>query len=101
MRFSLPVFRRETEAANRSFLFLVGKATADLIEVLLGRAAQGAHPIGGQILEIGALLNAVIRISDLGTVLVTAQLASIYAHSYPSFHMVILHSEGLVSAPLG
>jgi hypothetical protein len=70
-------------------LLLVIEATADLFKVLLGCAAQGAYPIGGQILKIGALLNAVVGITDLGTVFITAQLASIYAHSYPSFQMMI------------
>ena len=70
-------------------LLLLGELAADLIEVLLGCAAQGANPICGQVLKISALLDAIIGIALVGTVLVTAQLASIYAHSKPSFHMMI------------
>jgi hypothetical protein len=62
----------------------------DLIEIILGCAAQGAYPIGRQVFKIGSLLDSVLGITDLGTVLITAQLASIYAHSYPSFHMMFV-----------
>ena len=47
----------------------------------------------------GALLDAVLGIADLGTVFITAQLASIYAHSYPSFQMVIVIPQGFCPCP--
>ena len=77
----------------RSIVVTVRVVAVDLFKVFLRCAAQGAHPIGGQILKIGALLDAVLGIAYLGTVLITAQLASIYAQSIPSFHMVILISR--------
>jgi hypothetical protein len=96
-----------TEAWNRANLLIcqistvvaIGVAAFDLIEVLLGRAAQGAHPISGQILKIGAFVDTVIGIAYLGTVLITAQLASIYAHSSPSFQMVIVILRGKIMTP--
>ena len=59
--------------------------TDNTIEVLLGGTAQGADPIGRQILKICAFLNAVFRVSLGGAIFITAQLTSIDAHSYPSF----------------
>ena len=73
-----------------SIVVIVRECTVNSFKILLRCATQRAHPICGQILEIGAFLDSVIGISYLGTVLITAQLASIYAHSFLSFHMVIM-----------
>jgi hypothetical protein len=72
---------------------LVRKAAAYLFKVLFRCAAQGADPIGGQILKIGSFLDTVIGITDLRTVFITAQLASIYAHSYPSFQLMMIFPQ--------
>ena len=80
----------ESPIRTRLIVVIVRVIAVDLFKILLRCAAQGAHPVCGQILEIGAFINAVVGIAYLGTVLITAQLASIYAHSSISFHMVIV-----------
>jgi hypothetical protein len=73
----------------RKLLFL-GEFASDLVEVLLGCAAQRANPICRQVLKISTFLDTVIGITRLRAVFITAQLASIYAHFRSSFRMMMI-----------
>ena len=60
-------------------------------KVLLACTAQRAYPIGGQILKIGVLVNAVLGVTQRGIVLVPAKLTYLNQHSLFSFFSRIIY----------
>ena len=42
--------------------------------------AEGAHPVGGQVLELGAGSDAVLRVALRGVILIPADVANILFH---------------------
>ena len=77
------------ERKTGSIVVVIRERAVNLFKIFLGCATQRANPVCRQILKISAFLDSVIGVTYLGTVLITAQLASIYAHSFISFHMLI------------
>ena len=43
--------------------------------------AEGAHPVGGQVLELGAGSDAVLRVALCGVILIPADVANILFHN--------------------
>ena len=49
--------------------------------------AEGAHPVGGQVLELGAGGDAVVRIALRGVILIPADVANILFHIVLDFRV--------------
>ena len=49
--------------------------------------AEGAHPVGGQVLELGAGSDAVLRVALRGVILIPADVANILFHIVLDFRV--------------
>jgi hypothetical protein len=108
-----PRKKRKTEIFRFGRLKLLVFVSAFLNKIILGGTAQGADPIGGKILKIGILRNSVVNVTQLGVILVTAQLTNMNQHTLKILlfvkclvlnskaYYIILHSAFFVNTLFG
>ncbi len=67
-----PLTHWRNQAITQSFLLF--------LEMSLVDRAEGAHPVGGQVFELGAGSDAVVRVALRGIIFIPADVANILFH---------------------